>query len=95
MYRHTSKGAWTFSMQDHGWQVSDCTAEGLKVIEYVFLIRFIYNKNCGNNSVLKYLYAFLWQAALLFSQMPIELVGAEIETGHLYDAVNVILTLQV
>lgn len=33
MYRHTSKGAWTFSMQDHGWQVSDCTAEGLKVIE--------------------------------------------------------------
>ncbi|KAK6941196.1 Squalene cyclase, C-terminal [Dillenia turbinata] len=29
-YRHTSKGAWTFSMQDHGWQVSDCTAEGLK-----------------------------------------------------------------
>ncbi|CAA3029551.1 lupeol synthase-like [Olea europaea subsp. europaea] len=63
MYRHTSKGAWTFSMQDHGWQVSDCTAEGLK-------------------------------AALLFSQMPTELVGAEIETGHLYDAVNVILTLQ-
>lgn len=30
MYRHTNKGAWTFSMQDHGWQVSDCTAEGLK-----------------------------------------------------------------
>ncbi|KAG6725894.1 hypothetical protein I3842_02G053100 [Carya illinoinensis] len=31
MYRHTSKGAWTFSMQDHGWQVSDGIAEGLKV----------------------------------------------------------------
>ncbi|OMO57895.1 Prenyltransferase/squalene oxidase [Corchorus olitorius] len=30
MYRHITKGAWTFSMQDHGWQVSDCTAEGLK-----------------------------------------------------------------
>ncbi|XP_060669505.1 beta-amyrin synthase-like [Ziziphus jujuba] len=30
MYRHISKGAWTFSDQDHGWQVSDCTAEGLK-----------------------------------------------------------------
>ncbi|KAL5553023.1 hypothetical protein UlMin_040424 [Ulmus minor] len=30
MYRHISKGAWTFSIQDHGWQVSDCTAEGLK-----------------------------------------------------------------
>lgn len=31
MYRHISKGAWTFSIQDHGWQVSDCTAEGLKI----------------------------------------------------------------
>lgn len=31
MYRHTCKGAWTFSTQDHGWQVSDCTGEGLKV----------------------------------------------------------------
>ncbi|KAL5540144.1 hypothetical protein UlMin_042368 [Ulmus minor] len=30
MYRHISKGAWTFSIQDHGWQASDCTAEGLK-----------------------------------------------------------------
>jgi squalene/oxidosqualene cyclase-like protein len=31
MYRHISKGAWTFSDRDHGWQVSDCTAHGLKV----------------------------------------------------------------
>ncbi|XP_060669413.1 beta-amyrin synthase-like [Ziziphus jujuba] len=30
MCRHISKGSWTFSDQDHGWQVSDCTAEGLK-----------------------------------------------------------------
>ncbi|KAG5000970.1 hypothetical protein JHK87_022042 [Glycine soja] len=30
MYRHISKGSWTFSDQDHGWQVSDCTAESLK-----------------------------------------------------------------
>jgi len=30
MYRHISKGSWTFSMHDQGWQVSDCTAEGLK-----------------------------------------------------------------
>nr|DAD18084.1 TPA_asm: hypothetical protein HUJ06_019547 [Nelumbo nucifera] len=30
MFRHISKGSWTFSDQDHGWQVSDCTAEGLK-----------------------------------------------------------------
>ncbi|KAG2725901.1 hypothetical protein I3760_01G087700 [Carya illinoinensis] len=30
MFRHISKGSWTFSDQDHGWQVSDCTVEGLK-----------------------------------------------------------------
>ncbi|XP_076906929.1 baccharis oxide synthase-like [Bidens hawaiensis] len=30
MYRHISKGSWTFSDQDHGWQLSDCTTEGLK-----------------------------------------------------------------
>ncbi|CAL5350370.1 unnamed protein product [Camellia sinensis] len=30
MFRHISKGSWTFSDQDHGWQVSDCTAEGFK-----------------------------------------------------------------
>nr|AYE89270.1 triterpene cyclase [Siraitia grosvenorii] len=29
MYRHISKGGWAFSDQDHGWQVSDCTAENL------------------------------------------------------------------
>ncbi|XP_045794429.1 beta-amyrin synthase-like isoform X2 [Trifolium pratense] len=30
MHRHISKGSWTFSDQDHGWGVSDCTADGLK-----------------------------------------------------------------
>ncbi|GKB62622.1 beta-amyrin synthase [Tanacetum coccineum] len=30
MHRHISKEAWTFSDQDHGWQVSDSTVEGLK-----------------------------------------------------------------
>ncbi|KAK4342376.1 hypothetical protein RND71_038192 [Anisodus tanguticus] len=63
MYRHISKGGWTFSMQDHGWQVSDCTSEGLK-------------------------------CALLFSQMPTALVGDKLDTERLYDAVNVILSLQ-
>ncbi|KAL8158592.1 hypothetical protein V2J09_000129 [Rumex salicifolius] len=63
MYRHTCKGAWTFSTQDHGWQVSDCTGEGLKV-------------------------------ALLYSQMPAELIGESIEIEWLYDSINVILTLQ-
>ncbi|XP_023548790.1 isomultiflorenol synthase isoform X1 [Cucurbita pepo subsp. pepo] len=30
MFRYMSKGSWTFSDCDHGWQVSDCTAENLK-----------------------------------------------------------------
>ncbi|CAA2983748.1 beta-amyrin synthase [Olea europaea subsp. europaea] len=30
MHSHISKGSRTFSDQDHGWKVSDCTAEALK-----------------------------------------------------------------
>ncbi len=29
-FRHASKGGWPFSTRDHGWPISDCTAEGLK-----------------------------------------------------------------
>jgi cycloartenol synthase len=29
-YRHISNGAWPFSTRDHGWPISDCSAEGLK-----------------------------------------------------------------
>ncbi|KAI8563347.1 hypothetical protein RHMOL_Rhmol03G0104900 [Rhododendron molle] len=32
MYRHFTKGSWTFSDQDQGWVVSDCTAESLKCL---------------------------------------------------------------
>ena len=30
-YRHISTGAWPFSTRDHGWPISDCTSEGVKV----------------------------------------------------------------
>ncbi|XP_071730617.1 beta-amyrin synthase 2-like [Rutidosis leptorrhynchoides] len=63
MHRHISKGSWTFSDQDHGWQVSDCTAEGLK-------------------------------CCLLFSTMPPEIVGEKMKPEQLYDAVNIVLSLQ-
>ncbi|KAG9147624.1 hypothetical protein Leryth_015706 [Lithospermum erythrorhizon] len=63
MYRHISKGSWTFSDQDHGWQVSDCTAEGLK-------------------------------CCLRLSTMPQEIVGEKLETNRMFDAVNIILSLQ-
>ncbi|KAI7998671.1 hypothetical protein LOK49_LG10G01171, partial [Camellia lanceoleosa] len=40
MFRHISKGSWTFSDQDHGWQVSNCTAEGFKVtFSFLFLFQ--------------------------------------------------------
>jgi lanosterol synthase len=59
-YRHISKGAWPFSTRDHGWPISDCTAEGLK-------------------------------ASLLLKQFSwIEPLSDE----RLFDAVNVILSLQ-
>ncbi|XP_073311807.1 beta-amyrin synthase-like isoform X3 [Primulina huaijiensis] len=63
MYRHISKGAWTFSDQDHGWQVSDCTADALK-------------------------------CCLLFSMMPPEIVGEQMEAQGLYNAVNILISLQ-
>ncbi|WOH00512.1 hypothetical protein DCAR_0519877 [Daucus carota subsp. sativus] len=63
MHRHISKGSWTFSDQDHGWQVSDCTAEALK-------------------------------CCLLFSRMPTHIVGSKMEDSRLFDAVNVLLSLQ-
>ncbi|XVF07082.1 hypothetical protein REPUB_Repub06bG0106800 [Reevesia pubescens] len=63
MYRHISKGSWTFSDQDHGWQVSDCTAEGLR-------------------------------CCLPMSMLPPEIVGEKMKPQQLYDAVNVILSLQ-
>uniref|UniRef100_A0A803P5K5 Terpene cyclase/mutase family member n=1 Tax=Cannabis sativa TaxID=3483 RepID=A0A803P5K5_CANSA len=62
-YRHISKGAWPFSTRDHGWPISDCTAEGLK-------------------------------AALLLSKLPSDIVGEPVQPNRLYDAVNVILSLQ-
>lgn len=37
----------------------------------------------------------IWQVSLLLSQIRPELVGEKIEAEHLYDAVNVILSLQV
>ncbi|KAF3431861.1 hypothetical protein FNV43_RR26597 [Rhamnella rubrinervis] len=63
MYRHISKGSWAFCDRDQGWQVSDCTAEGLK-------------------------------CCLLLSLLPPEIVGEHMETESLYDAVNIILSLQ-
>lgn len=62
-YRHISKGAWPFSTADHGWPISDCTAEGLK-------------------------------ATLLLSKLPSETVGEALDANRLYNAVNVILSLQ-
>jgi lanosterol synthase len=46
-YRHRTKGAWNFSTSPQGWQVSDCTAEGLRVMlllpQYDFPVRRIYD----------------------------------------------------
>ncbi|XVE99192.1 hypothetical protein REPUB_Repub03eG0175900 [Reevesia pubescens] len=62
-YRDITKGGWPFSTLDHGWIVSDCTAEGLK-------------------------------AAVLLSTMPSDIVDVKVTPDRLYDAVNMILSLQ-
>ncbi|CAA7014681.1 unnamed protein product [Microthlaspi erraticum] len=58
------KGAWTLSDRDHGWQVSDCTAEALK-------------------------------CCMLLSMMPADVVGQKMNHEHLYNSVDLLLTLQV
>lgn len=40
-YRHQSKGAWPFSTRDHGWPISDCTAEGVKSVLLLQQLPFI------------------------------------------------------
>jgi len=64
-YRHISVGAWPFSTRDHGWPISDCTAEGLK-------------------------------AVLALHSLPPEVFQPtnRISDERLYEAVNVILSLQ-
>ncbi|KAK2632375.1 hypothetical protein EUGRSUZ_L01637 [Eucalyptus grandis] len=82
MYHRISKGSWTLSDQDHGWQVSDCTAEALKVILlWIHCIRRF-------NPILH------CPCCLLFSMMPPEIVGDKMEPGRLYDAVNILLSQQ-
>lgn len=48
-YRHQSKGGWPFSTKDHGWPISDCTAEGIKSVLSLHEI-FINNNNNNNNT---------------------------------------------
>ncbi|XP_066350759.1 cycloartenol synthase 2-like isoform X4 [Miscanthus floridulus] len=62
-YRHISKGGWGFQVADQGWQVSDCTAEALKVL-------------------------------LMLSKFSSDIGSDQMETCRLYDAVNVLLSLQ-
>ena len=86
-YRHISKGAWPFSTADHGWPISDCTAEGLKVKFEQTVPDHIMTK-------ISDIYVFV-QAVLLLSTFPSETVGGSLDVKRLYDAVNVILSLQV
>lgn len=34
-YRHTTKGAWSFSTKEQGYTARDCTGEGLKAVLYI------------------------------------------------------------
>ncbi|KAJ8450295.1 hypothetical protein Cgig2_004752 [Carnegiea gigantea] len=86
-YRHISKGAWPFSTADHGWPISDCTAEGLKVMTSSLMMGHILFGSTINNTP-------HFNAALLLSQLPSEIVGEPLEAEHLYDAVNILLSLQ-
>lgn len=60
MYRHICKGAWSFSMHDQGLQVSDCTAEGLKVLSPI-QHHFISIKSLLFIRLYKYIHQCVWR----------------------------------
>ena len=113
-FRHFSKGALTFSDRDHGWQVSDCTAEGLKVISLTCLLTLylyyefvklytrrtlkLYLARMFANDVNNFLFFIFWlifQCCVLLAKMSPGMVGEPMVAEHMYDSVNVILSLQV
>lgn len=97
-YRHISKGAWPFSTADHGWPISDCTAEGLKVRITLMMKLFPTSVIIKGQNICYFsggLSSSVYQAVLLLSKLPQELVGEPLGAKQLYDAVNVILSLQV
>lgn len=103
-HRHISKGGWTFSTQDHGWVVSDCTAEALKVfllsrLPKSDLLRQPPCQFCSSLSCsckLTKLDRFFWfQACLIVSKLPDSVVGEKIPDERIFDAVNLILSYKV
>jgi hypothetical protein len=100
MYRHISKGSWTFSDQDHGWQVSDCTAEGLKVTYTNFAQKLHVSYSNLIHLILSVISPFFSpssppQCCLLLSMMPPEIVGEKMEPERLDDFGDLLLSLQV
>jgi hypothetical protein len=93
MYRHFTKGSWTFSDQDQGWVVSDCTAEALKVDLATSVCTHYCNRTVTLEAILTN--NFYLQCLLVCSQMPKDLAGEKADVERLYDAVNVLLYLQV
>ncbi|KAJ9189949.1 hypothetical protein P3X46_001193 [Hevea brasiliensis] len=75
MFRHISKGSWTFSDKDHGWQVSDCTAESMKWLNPVEFLEDLVIEHeyveCTSSSI---------QALVLFEKLYPEQMKKEIET---------------
>lgn len=105
-YRHISKGGWPFSTPDNGWPVSDCTAEGLKVhfffpslcflsLDAMLACGYLLIKPIKLLTMERLVRFMIIQAAILLSQLPADIVGEAIQENQLYDAVNVILSLQV
>lgn len=94
MLRHMSKGAWTFSDRDQGWQVSDSTAEAFKAY---FFRSFIYTYNSRLDCIRQERFFFppCLQCCLGLSMLPAEIVGEKMEQERLYDTVNFLINIQV
>nr|XP_043609057.1 dammarenediol II synthase-like [Erigeron canadensis] len=66
MCRHFTKGSWTFADQDHGWTVSDCTAEAITCL---LLFSQMEKETVGENADVSRLYEAV--NVLLYMQSPV------------------------
>eukprot|EP01113_Clastostelium_recurvatum_P013550 TRINITY_DN1720_c0_g1_i1.p1 TRINITY_DN1720_c0_g1~~TRINITY_DN1720_c0_g1_i1.p1 ORF type:complete len:772 (-),score=162.82 TRINITY_DN1720_c0_g1_i1:108-2333(-) len=96
-FRHISKGAWPFSTVDHGWPISDCTAEGTKASLALRQFSFIYPSAAQfGSSTSEAIYPSQVTGA---SATPPPVAGSRdlltpITDARLMDAVEVMLSLQ-
>lgn len=98
-YRHRSVGAWPFSTRDHGWPISDCTAEVcLPRYKIPCSLSDVHVWECGgdckNNALIVGTHVQGLKASLLLANLPEAQVGSPMEDLNYKNAADMLLSYQ-